>query len=564
MRGRRRPGSVIWIAAAPALLVTAPLSGIAFQNDERRSAYRHAARGRDNLIDALDYGFSSVDTFMDAGNFRPLGRFVQSLSGGFAIETAEATGLAPHAVNGVGRLLSVLLLAVVATRVAAALSGSSGQRSELVVIVYPLVLGTTLVANGRGGPLVYFPGVFVVTTAAVLAVCLAVARETDMCRRRLRATELPAMVLLGASAAMFHDLAYVAPPLAAVFIVARASATGLPWRSVVRSAASGRWAALTTGFLLVFVPVRLVIAARCGQSQCYAPSDLSFSGDVAGLVATRLTSGSPLAGWSLISDLAGRYGLEFGFGDLLANAFGALLMAAVVAVTVTAAVRADACAGHRTAAAAPSATGTITSESGASREPPDPAAPAGVSRQQWRTGIALGLFGVATAGLPALLVSLSRWLQQSRIDHGWRDTVLVQVGWSFAISSALLLLLAAVSRHVGRNARRIGAIGAAVLLGAGVSCTLLTNSRLAQIDRRTPESAITAQIATATISFDSTDRGNALRCALIDAYAQQVPEHLWVGAPGVLEDLDELMLDRHGLPFCDPDQPREHPGNPEN
>ena len=508
---------------------------------------------------ALGYAYDSVDTFLDVGNFRPLGRFVQSLSGGFAIEAAEATGLAPHAVNGVVRLLSVLLLAVVATRVVSALSGSSGHRIELVVIVYPLVLGMTLVANGRGGPLVYFPGVFVATTAAVLVVCLAVAREGDMCRRRLRASELLIMVLLGASAAMLNELAYVAPPLAAAFIVARASATGLSWKNVMRSAASGRWAALTTGFLLVFVPVRLVIAARCGQHQCYAPSDLSYSGDIAGLVATRLMSGSPFAGWSLISDLVRRYGLDFGLGDLLANAFLALLMAAIVTVTVAVAVRANACAGRRTATEAPSATETIMSESVTSREPLDPAAQSSVVRQQWRTGIALGLFGVATAVLPALLVSLSRWLQQSRIDHGWRDTVLVQVGWSFAISSVLLLLLAAVSRYIGRDPHRICAIGAAVLLGVGLSYTLLTNSRLAQIDRRTPESAITAQIATATISYDSTDRGNALRCALIDAYSQQVPEHLWVGAPGVLEDLDELMLDRHGRPFCDPARSREHP-----
>lgn len=558
MRGPWRSRSLGWITTIPALLVTAPLLGIAFQNDERRSAYRHAARGRDNPIDALVYGYDSVDTFLDLGNFRPLGRFVVSLSSGLAFETAEATGLAPHAVNGVVRLLSVLLLAVVATRVVAALSGPSGHRMELIVILYPLVLGMTLVANGRGGPLVYFPGIFVVTAAAVLAVCLAVAREGDMCRRRLRAGELLVMGLLGASAALLHDLAYMAPPLAAAFIVARSAATGLPWRNLVRSAASGRWAALTIGFLLVFVPVRLVIAVRCGQHQCYAPSDLSFSGDIAGLMATRLISGSPSAGWNLISDLTRRYGLDFSLGDLLANAFLSLLMAAIVAVVVTTAVRATAYAGRHAATEAPSDE-TVTSEGVVAHEPLDPAAQSSVLRQQWHTGVALGLFAVATAALPALLVSLSRWLQQSRIDHGWRDTVIVQVGWSFAISSVLLLFLAAVSRYIGHDPHRICAACAAVLLGVGLSYTLLTNSRLAEIDRRTPESVITAQIATATVSYDSTVAGNELRCALIDAYSREVPEHLWVSAPGVLEDLDELMLSRHGKPFCDPTQLGEHP-----
>jgi hypothetical protein len=551
--------------AAPALIVAAPLSGIALQFDERRTTYRQTDTGSYLPAEALSYGYDSIGAFLDSGNFRPLGRFVQSLNSGFLFEASEATGLPPHAVNGLLRLLTVGLLAMVATRVVVALTASARVGPEPIVAVYPMVLGTALVANGRGGPLVYYPAVLGGATILVLAICAAVARDRDMSPRRVRAPEVLAMALLGAAAAMYHDLVYVAPPLAAAYIAARSLASGLSWRTAVRVAALVRWAAMSAGFLVVWVPARLEIAARCSRAACYAPSDLSFSGDVGGLVATRLISGSPVAGWSLVSDLTGTYGLEFGFVNLLANSFLALLVAAVVTVAIAAAARAFARAGGGAASgtAAPSekagASGAVASkEAPAAGHGPTGVAPGVGGRRaradglRLRAGASLGLFGAAAAGLPALLVSLSRWLQGSRIDYGWRDTMLVQVGWSLVLASALSMTLWAVLAYGGRRLHRTAATAAAAVLGVGLACTLLANARLAQIDRRTPESLVTSQIATAAINFDSSSDGNAVRCALIDAYARRTPEDAWIAAPGLLEDLDRLMLHRHGQPFCDP------------
>jgi hypothetical protein len=554
--------------AAPALIVAAPLSGIALQFDERRSTYRQAAAGRDNPVEALSYGYDSIGPFLDSGNFRPLGRFVQSLSAGFVLEASEATGLPPHAVNGFLRLLAVGLLAMVATRIVAAITGSGRFGAAPIVAVYPMVLGMALIANGRGGPLVYYPVVLGGAAILVLAACAAVARDTDMSPRRVRLRELVAMGLLGAAAAMYHELVYVAPPLAAAYIAARALADGLSWRTAVRVAALARWAALSAGFLVVLVPARLEIAARCGRTACYAPSDLSLSGDIGGLVATRLISGSPIAGWSLVSDLTGAYGLEFTFVNLLANSFLAMLVAAVVAVTIAVAAQAFAGAGDGAAAgAAPPSEEAEATGAAARRVRVAGHGPTGVAvsaegrraranGQRLRASASLGLFGAATAGLPALLVSLSRWLQASRIDYGWRDTMLVQVGWSLVVAAALSVTLWAVLACGGRRLHRAAATAAAAALGVGLACTLLANARLAQIDRSTPESVVTSQIAAAAINFDSSSDGNAVRCALIDAYARWAPEDAWIAAPGLLEDLDRLMLDRHGQPFCDPTRPR--------
>ena len=529
--------------AAPVLIGTVPLAGFAFHFDERRTIYRNAHSGTDNPLDAIRYSYRSIDTYLEIGNFRPVGRFFQSLVNGFAFEAAEATGLPPHAVHGALRLVAVLVLAMLAVRVVSSLMIAAGCRPHPVVLLYPLALGTTLVANGRSGPLVYFSVVFVGAAALSLAVCLAVTRDNDMRSRKMRARDVLPLALLGAVAAMYHDLVYVAPPLAAVFMVARSTAAGLPLKSIVRTAAFGRWISLSVGFLAIFVPVRLEIAGRCAQNPCYPPSEISVSGDIPEILATRVLSGAPPAGWILVADLVELYGPGFGMANLVANSLLLLLLAGVAAVTIVAAVR---IASHGAVQPCVSRERATSGERHGDR----------CRGNGWlRLCSSLLLLGAATVLLPALLVSLSSWVQRSRIDHGWRDTVLVQVGWSFIILSAfvaVLGLVATLSRSTRAN--QFVAVAVATVLGTALSLTLLANARLAQIDRQEPGSAITNQLATAAISFDPTEVGNAYRCALIDAYSQMKPENSWVAGPGVREDLDRLMLDRHGHRFCDPDR----------
>ena len=529
--------------AGPALIGTVPLAGFAFHFDERRTVYRNAYSGTDNPLDAIRYSYRSIDTFLEVGNFRPVGRFFQSLVNGFAFEAAEATGLPPHAVHGALRLVAVLILAVLAVRVVTSLMIAAGCRPHPVVLLYPLALGATLVANGRSGPLVYFSVVFVGAAALSLAVCLAVTRDDDMRSRRMRARDVLPLALLGAVAAMYHDLVYVAPPLAAAFMVARATAAGLPLRRIVHTAAFGRWLSLSVGFLAIFVPARLEIAGRCARNPCYPPSEISVSGDIPEILATRVLSGAPPSGWILLADMVEQYGPAFGMANLVANSLLFLLLAGVAAVTIVAAVRIASYSADRHATSGERAT---SGDRHGERSPGD----------GWlRLCASLLLLGATTVLLPSLLVSLSSWVQRSRIDYGWRDTVLVQVGWSFIILSTFVAVLGLVATFArSKRPNQVAAAAAATVLGTALSLTLLANARLAQIDRHEPGSAITNQLATAAISFDPTGTGNAYRCALIDSYSQLRPENSWVAGPGVREDLDRLTLDRHGLLFCDPDQ----------
>ena len=531
MRRRVRFPLPGWIVAAPALVVAIPLVGLSFQSDERRRIYRSAHHYSANPLKSARSAVRNIDAFLDAGNFRPIGRFAEGLEHGLVLEAGEFTGVAPHAILGLVRLVMVFALALVCARAVTELARSAGVcPAHPTLMLYPLVLGVCLVANGTGVPLVQFPFMLIGAAVFTLGIALVTARDADMQARRLRWHEPVTMALLGAAAAMTYDLVLVAPALALAYVAARAAASGMPLGRVLPSAAMKRWAALSVGFLAVFVPVRIEIAQRCSLKTCYQGSDLSLSADVVELAAGRALTAAPVAGWSHNASLLERSDARFGFWDLLTGSLPALLLLAVLALTARA-----------VSAASESAT-TDLPQTGPGT--PDP-------RAWLRLGAALGWFGAAAALLAAVAASLSRWTQETRpaIGRGWRETLLAQAGWSLMILAVLVTALGVIRSPAGS---RIAGRVAAALLGACLAMTLLANSRLSMVDQHEPVSAVTDQIAAETVNVDVTRAGNARRCELIERYTELVSPNLWIAGPGLRADLDDLMVGRHGWPFCDP------------
>ena len=565
-----RPRRLWSAAAAPALIVTAPLLGFSLQGDARQRAYEAARLYGSNPLEAARGVYGDIGVFLDHGNFRPIGRFFEAIERSFRIEAAEATGLTLSAVQGVLRALAVAVLAVVATRVVAALAPPAATaRLHPATALYPLILAAALVAAGPAGPLTKYSFQIIGWVVLILLLALAVARDRDMQPRPVSWHELALMASLGLAASMTYDLVYVAPPLAAVFMLARNAAGGHPLRNVLRTAALRRWAAFSAGFLAAFVPVRLIIAGRCSQNDCYSASEIDVSGEMVQMAAGRALSGAPPAGWHHVSELL-RYAdlrtppwppippgvdpgavraeeVTYGVSDFATNSMIAVLLAATILVTVRSARTAA-----RLADAEPGSTGSL------------------------RPAASLGAFGAATTLLGALLVSPSVWLHWwgPNIGQAWRESVLVQTGWSFMIAAVVAAAGASASRvrrsggaaaghstpRSSSRVRRVTWRTASAIVGIGVVLTLLANARMAHIDRATPVSNLVNEISAAALSVDPTERANARRCSLIDAYTQIFPDPgWWQGGPNHRAALDEFMLDRHGWPFCDPTL-LAHPG----
>lgn len=449
-------------------------------------------------------------------------------------DVGEATGLPAHAANGITRVALIAALAVVSLGVLSAVLRSARidavGSGRTAAVLYPLVLAAFLVAGDHYSPLTSYTTVLTGSVIVILATGLWVARDRDMEARSLAWHEPVALIAVGAVLASAYDLTYLAPPFAGAFIVARIAASPLrcPRRQLARLASVRRWLWLCAGFVAVFVPSRIEIARRCSDGSCYVATDADLTLGAVGRTLDRLATGLPPAGWQYAGDLLERSGVRVGMVDLMRNMLLAVLLGAVCAVAFVLARRA-----HHAHRASPTPVG-------------DPAG--------WRRpATALGGLGLATALMPSLLVGLSKRTQNVRpaVGEAWRETVMVQVGWSL-VAAAVLVTAFGIARRPLPARLAIGP--AAVLLCVGMMMTLLANARVVRADRATPLHAITAEMSTAAIHFDPSPGGNRRRCGLVEDYTAILPDpKQWVSGPNVGAELDALMSKLHGTPFCNPE-----------
>ena len=545
----------------PAILLAAPLVSFSFQRDEMRNIYRDTLRfGTVNPLRMAGHVLDGMVWLVRIGNFRPLGRFADHMQRVSLFEAAEATGLAPNFVLGLVRLAMVGALALVAVRFIARLAaggddggpdspGGPGWARLVGLGLTPSIVAVCLVAGGRDSPIVYFPFLFLGSAIVVLALPQMVARDRDFAVRRVKIAEWAALGLLGAATTMILEVVYVALPLTLVFIAARAMATGISWRPLMAMAVARRFAALTAGFLAVFVPVRWMIEGHCRDGDCYIGSDLVPRGFTLDVFGARMATGAPFGGWAHNADIMRSADLRIGLGDLVANPILALALLGAVGVAV-AQVAQIRWRGPASAAGAASAAGDAA---GPASTPGDAAGPASAPGSPARAAAGLGLAAACLIVLPGAMIAMSRLVQRDRwpIGYGWRDTVLVQIGWAVGAVAVVLVaadLLAARSGTV----RRIGAAALAAVVCLGLAGTMLANVRLAQVDRSDPLAVVTNAIAAAAINFDPSEAGNERRCELIDAYTEFLPDpRRYNAGANVRADLDSLMTERRGRPFCD-------------
>ncbi|WP_428122852.1 hypothetical protein [Candidatus Poriferisodalis sp.] len=488
--------------------------------------YQAAQLVGSNPFKALDHSFKNIDTFLDRGNFRPIGRAIENLERALVFDFGEATGLPPHAVNGAFRIILIALLAIVSCNVVSALLRSAGAVSAKhlpTVVLYPMVLAGVLVAGDHYSPMTSYMFVLTGSVIVILATGLCVARDRDMSARRLAWHEVVVMIGLGAVLATTYDLLYLAPPFSGAYVAARAAASGSTSK-LLRLASLRRWLLLSVGFLTAFVPVRIEIFRRCRLSTCYSATDPDLTVDALGRTADRLVTGLPPAGWRYSADLLDRAGARTGHVALARNALLAILLVAVVFIAFT--------------------TARHLIRRASARE---------MAEVDWkRSAAALGALGVVTALMPSLLAGLSKRTQSVRpaIGEAWRETLLVQVGWSLVAAALLTVTFGLVGRS---QFARVVVILAAGLLCGSMALTLLANARVTRADRITPLHAITSEMATAAIHFDPTPAGNVRRCGLVDSFTAIRPgTKNWVSGPNVGAELDGLMLDIHNARFCEP------------
>ena len=309
--------------AGPSALIMAPLLGLTFHSDQRIMMYwLTGAFGADPFA-IVHQNLTEIDDFLRQGNFRPLGRFVIYMEQTTIFEVAAGTGVAPHVIQGVVRLIMVSALAVAAMAFVIALydsarsasaSGAATVRRRLldpaatlppVLAGFPLVVASTFVVSGALHPVSFFPFFFVSVAIYLLLVPLYVCSGTAMTRRGIGTRPAILCAVLGMVSAMTSELLYLVPAVCALTLAGRGWLARQAGAELVRSSAFSRLIALSAGFLAVFVPSRLAIAAECSRGECYEGSAAALS-----TLAVEQWLGRAVAGLqleTLSSTLAGEY-----------------------------------------------------------------------------------------------------------------------------------------------------------------------------------------------------------------------------------------------------------------
>lgn len=529
--------------ATPAMLVMAPLVGLALHSDQSIAIYQFASDYGTNPLRIAAANLAEIGEFVLKGNFRPLGRFIFYLEEAARFDLAAALGVPPHVVQGAVRVAMVGILAWVATGVVRALARSAAEHPgssvpdgnpkgiDRLVDLFPLVFASVLIVTGPLHPLSFFPFFLITLAVALLLVPLYIASDTAM-NTGSPAPGLALPAVVGLLAAMTFELMYLLPVTCIAMIVLRARLSGLTVRQVPSTAAFQRWVALCLGFLAVFIPSRIAIAMACSANDCYGNTNPVLSGFSVGQWLGRFLSGLPVEGWFSTSPGTLDPGaVDQAWSGVSTNVWLVLAAVALAAVAVRAGGRLLKASGHE----------------------PSP----GVYR---RLGIALVVFGTVLALLPAFLVSLSEGLQGWN-DRGWgladwRDTLLVQVGWAFILFGALVVVwsLAAHRRpEAEQPSRRLTLLlvtTLALCLSAPAVLALGANARYAESRRDRPLTSIVNLISAASVDFDRTAAGEARRCALLADYGELVCESCWHSGPRLAEQLNNLSLSRYGAAFC--------------
>ena len=454
--------------------------------------------------------------------------------------------MAPYVVQGLLRLAMMTLLALAATHFVLVLYRSAVypsaahddlERSQALsrpmpasLSAFPLVLASMMLVSGSLHPISFFPVFFIAIAIALLLIPLYICSDRSMVERGIGKRDAVLCAFLGLISPMTSELLYLLPLVCFLTIVARGVLARFSVGDLIRCSASSRLASLLLGFLVVFVPSRLAIAIECSRNDCYEGSEIVLSG-----LSVQQWLGRTIAGlqWdTLPSMLRGEDGRGSPVSNITDSTNSVWLILATVLLgyfAVSAGVR-------------------FAKYQGPDQDATDLA--------QRRLGIVLVGIGSVLALSSAFMVSLSEglqdWHERGLGLNDWRDTLLVQISWSFIIYGVGLVLLSFVARPRARGANARGWLASMVVVAVFVMAVnaLVANDDFAIWKRSDSGGSVVNLISTASLEFDDSNGGQAIRCELMSMYTEQNCENCGHSGPRVLEALNRLSRSRYSADFC--------------
>ena len=484
-------------AALVPLPVLAPLVALAPSRDHRFNLYWHGGMFRDDPLRIVSHTVDTLPGYLQLGNFRLFGRMLEKALDAAAYAMSEVLGLPVNVTFRLVSFVSAVLLSVVAVLLVESVvaRGRIFRRPpSTAAAVLPFAVAAGFVAAGGASPIVLFGGLYLASAALVLGVAAGVCRI-----ERLRWWSVPLLVLGGAALAAFNEIAYLAPPLATVAVLARGRLVlGAAGRRLLTAVPARAVGLLWLGFLPVFLAVRVVIQRYCAAGPCYRGSDVHLGPEVLEALPVRAVAWLPPLLW------------RAAVGERSLPA-GAVLVAALLIL--------GALAWH-----------TI-------RELPRLSV---VGRRAATALVVVAATAVLLgAGLGALNADVQQLVASGRWGTGWRDS---------AVTTAAGAMLLVAAAHLAPRRGWLPAV-LVVLLAAGATVSATANKRHRDTTMTTAAARLADRVAVEMADFDPSAAGAGRRCALAAEFRALHPDVPY-SVRRFDESLDVAARQRAGVPFC--------------
>ncbi len=489
--------------------------------DERFIMYmpEHVAGSRPwNLVGRV---IDEIPGYLDLGVFRPVSRLLFYIEHWLVVRAGAATGIAPNVMMAFVRIAMVFLLVTMVMMTIDQYRRAAGGKATDVHWrrLYgstAVLVGLSLVLfNPATHPLTLFPGLYLGTACVALAVPLWFGRSWLRYRSgkplRRMWVRVGSAVAIGALLAAMIEIAYLALPLGVIHLLLLSFASGdswvATWKDLFHSEAFLLWALVVTGFLVVFIPVRVSIADRCAELACYRAAEVSLGGDALTSWGYRLgASFWPIPQWSQLNLISWvRRAPEF----LIPALAGAGLAFEVLRRT---AIERD--------------------DDSRGRHPRIPMTLMGIY-------FVMVLFGASA------LAAISGGLQDRGADISpWRETGLSWMAWAVILGIALTALYDWLYDR------------SALIMSACLALALAVTSIVNQGDMASvnslPETRLQNQAGLLLVNFDESPEGNEARCEVIaDLKATAVSDAELRKLTLVGDYLDSAAENIHDMVFCD-------------
>jgi hypothetical protein len=236
----------------------------------------------------IDRPINEIPVWLNAGNFRPLGRFFEGLGYLIPMMMASLTNLTPEFWYSIVRLLLWIVFHFCIFYFCKRLFSNYPVQGDTSGLLCVVISNSISLINSQSGGLRLFPSFY--TTSGIVVILSLSFILTNIKLEHKNLKSIFVKIIIGMVAASYNELTNVIIPVS--FIVIYFS---LPYKNKFEKLRKSvlNFAYIGIPFLIIWFPTRIYIYRYCAANQCYEASNVSYNELYVGTFFKRITSSVP-------------------------------------------------------------------------------------------------------------------------------------------------------------------------------------------------------------------------------------------------------------------------------